>query len=200
MKIVAKGAEANLYMNDGNLVKERIKKEYRVEELDERLRRLRTKRESKLLENAKRVGVPVPRIHKTDVKGKKIIMEFLDGRILKDVVNEGDEKAVKQLSEEIGGLIAKLHEHNIVHNDLTTSNMILKDNRVYFIDFGLGMTSTRVEDKAMDLVVLKKALHAAHTDKFDIMRDSIIESYRKNSENTEILSRIKTIEKRGRYV
>jgi len=200
MKIVAKGAEANLYHDNGNLVKERIKKEYRVEELDERLRRLRTKRESKLLENAKRVGVPVPRIHRTDVKGKKIVMEFLDGRILKDVIDEGDEKAVKQLSMEIGGLIAKLHDHNIVHNDLTTSNMILKDNRVYFIDFGLGMTSTRVEDKAMDLVVLKKALHAAHTDRFEAMWDSIIDSYKKNSENKEILSRIKTIEKRGRYV
>ena len=200
MKIIAKGAEANLYMNDGNLVKERIKKEYRVDELDERLRRLRTKRESKLLENAKRVGVPVPRIHKTDVKEKKIIMEFLEGEILKDVVNEGDKKIVKNLSTEIGALIAKLHDHNIVHNDLTTSNMILKDNKVYFIDFGLGMTSTRVEDKAMDLVVLKKALHAAHTDKFEIMWDSIIDSYKKNSENKEILSRIKTIEKRGRYV
>ena len=200
MKIIAKGAEANLYMNDGNLVKERIKKEYRVDELDERLRRLRTKRESKLLENAKRVGVPVPRIHKTDVKEKKIIMEFLEGEILKDVVNEGDKKIVKNLSTEIGALIAKLHDHNIVHNDLTTSNMILKDNKVYFIDFGLGMTSTRVEDKAMDLVVLKKALHAAHTDKFEIMWDSIIDSYKKNSENKEIPSRIKTIEKRGRYV
>jgi len=200
MKIVAKGAEANLYMNEGNLVKERVKKEYRVEELDERLRRLRTKRESKLLENAKRVGVPVPRIHKTDVKEKKIIMEFLEGKILKDVVNEGGKKIVKNLSTEIGGLIAKLHDHNIVHNDLTTSNMILKENRVYFIDFGLGMTSTRVEDKAMDLVVLKKALHATHTDKFEIMWDSIIDSYKKNSENEEILSRIKTIEKRRRYV
>ncbi|MBU4202289.1 MAG: Kae1-associated serine/threonine protein kinase [Candidatus Altiarchaeales archaeon] len=200
MKIVAKGAEANLYMNDGNLVKERIKKEYRVEELDERLRKLRTKRESKLLENAKRVGVPVPRIHKTDVKEKKIVMEFLEGRILKDVIDGGDEKAVKQLSMEIGALIAKLHDHNIVHNDLTTSNMILKDNKVYFIDFGLGMTSTRVEDKAMDLVVLKKALHATHTNMFELMWNSIIDEYARKSENKEILSRIKTIEKRGRYV
>jgi len=200
MKIIAKGAEANLYRDDGKLVKERIRKEYRVEELDERLRRLRTKRESKLLENAKRAGVPVPRVHRTDVKDRKIVMEFIDGRVMKEVIDEGDGKAVKQLSKEIGGLIAKLHDHNIVHNDLTTSNMMLKDNKIHFIDFGLGMTSTRVEDKAMDLVVLKKALHAAHTDKFEIMWDSIIDSYMKNSENKEILSRIKTIEKRARYV
>jgi len=119
---------------------------------------------------------------------------------MKEVIDEGDGKAVKQLSKEIGGLIAKLHDHTIVHNDLTTSNMMLKDNKIHFIDFGLGMTSTRVEDKAMDLVVLKKALHAAHTDKFEIMWDSIIDSYMKNSENKEILSRIKTIEKRARYV
>jgi len=200
MKIIAKGAEANLYKDDGKLVKERIRKDYRVEELDERLRRLRTKRESKLLENAKRAGVPVPRIHRTDVKGRKIVMEFIEGRVMKEVIDSEDEKTVGKLSKEIGELIAKLHESNLIHNDLTTSNMMLKDNKIYFIDFGLGMTSTRVEDKAMDLVVLKKALHAAHTDKFEIMWDSIIDSYRKNSENREILSRIKTIEKRARYV
>lgn len=196
MKIIAKGAEANLYLDNGRLVKERVKKEYRVEELDERLRRLRTRREGKLLENAMRAGVPVPRIYRTDVNGREIVMEFLDGKILKDVVEEGDGKAVKRLSREIGRLVAKLHSHNIVHNDLTTSNMIVRDNKVYLIDFGLGMTSTRLEDKAMDLVVLKKALHAAHTDRFKVVWDSISDSYG----DREVLSRIETIEKRARYV
>jgi len=200
MEILAKGAEANIYLDDGKLVKERIRKEYRIRELDERLRRLRTGRESKLLENAKRAGVLVPRIHRTDINERKIIMEFIQGRILKDVMDSEDEKAVRKLSKEIGRIIAKLHEFNLVHNDLTTSNMILKDNKVYFIDFGLGMTSTRVEDKAMDLVVLKKALHASHTGKFEVIWGSIIDSYGRNSGNKEILSRIATIEKRARYV
>jgi len=200
MEILAKGAEANIYLQEGKLVKERIRKEYRIPELGERLRKLRTRRESKLLENAMRAGIPVPRVYKMDPKERKIVMEFIQGRILKDVLDSEDERTVRKLSEEIGRTIAKLHGSKIVHNDLTTSNMILKDDRVYFIDFGLGMTSTRVEDKAMDLVVLKKALHAAHTDKFGVMWNSIIDSYGRNSGSEEILSRIKTIEKRRRYV
>ncbi len=200
MELIARGAEANLYRDGGKIVKERVRKEYRIPELDERLRRSRTRRESKLLDKAKRAGVPVPRIHHTDIARRRIIMEFIEGRILKEVINTGDKENVKRISREIGGAIARLHESNLIHNDLTTSNMILRDDKICFIDFGLGMTSRRVEDKAMDMVVLKKALHATHTDRFDFIWNSIIEGYGEGSEKREILSRIRTIEKRVRYV
>jgi len=48
-KVIGRGAEAVLYMEDGNLVKERIEKGYRIKELDDRLRRRRTRLESKIL-------------------------------------------------------------------------------------------------------------------------------------------------------
>lgn len=38
----------------------------------------------------------------------------------------------------MGFLIFRLHQQGIIHGDLTTSNMILKDNKLYLIDFGLS--------------------------------------------------------------
>ncbi|MEA3255124.1 MAG: KEOPS complex kinase/ATPase Bud32 [Candidatus Altiarchaeota archaeon] len=198
MKLIAKGAEANLYRVDEGLVKHRIKKNYRIKELDERLRRLRTKREAKLLENAKRVGVKVPRIFKTDLKDNKIFMEYIDGELVKDVFETASEEKIGWTARKIGETISRLHSSNIVHNDLTTSNMLLRGDEVFFIDFGLGTTSTRVEDKAMDLVVLKKSLMAAHTSKFDLVWGIILDSY-KTKQLKDILGRMKNIEKRVRY-
>lgn len=200
MELIAKGAEANLYKVNGTLVKHRIKKKYRIRELDERLRRLRTKRESKLLENARRIGAKTPRIFKTDLKNNKIFMEFIEGKVVKDIFETVPEEEVALVAKKIGEMISILHNSNIVHNDLTTSNMLLQDNKIFFIDFGLGATSTRVEDKAMDLVVLKKSLKAAHTKRFDLIWSSILDSYKaKQLKKKEILSRMVTIEKRVRY-
>lgn len=199
MKLIAKGAEANLYRVDGELVKHRIKKNYRIKELDERLRKLRTRREVKLLENAKRVGVSVPRVFKTDVKDNKIFMEFIDGKLVKEIFETASNREVTLTARKIGEIISRLHNSNIIHNDLTTSNMLLRNNEIFFIDFGLGITSTRVEDKAMDLVVLKKSLMAAHTKRFDLIWKNILNSYKHTKQLKEILNRMKIIEKRVRY-
>ncbi len=69
---------------------------------------------------------------------------------------------VNNLCEKIGENIAKLHNCNIIHGDLTSSNMILQNNDIYFIDFGLGMISDLVEDKGVDLLVFKKAISGIH--------------------------------------
>lgn len=199
MKLIAKGAEANLYMVDGKLIKHRIKKKYRIKELDQRLRRLRTKREAKLLENAKRVGVGVPRVFKTDLKNNKIFMEFIDGRLVKEIFEMASEREVTLIARKIGEMISRLHNSDIIHNDLTTSNILSRDDEILFIDFGLGTTSTRVEDKAMDLVVLKKSLMAAHTKKFDLIWKNILGSYKNTKQLKEILNRMEIIEKRVRY-
>ncbi len=49
MKLIGKGAEADIYLRSGRVVKERISKAYRVRELDEVLRKTRTKREARLI-------------------------------------------------------------------------------------------------------------------------------------------------------
>lgn len=199
MKVIAKGAEANLYLENSKLVKHRIKKGYRITELDEHLRKSRTKREAKLLENAKGV-IPVPSIYEIDLRENKIVMEFINGITVKDIIDLKSDTEIEGIGKKIGEYISRLHNMNLIHNDLTTSNMIMEGKEIYFIDFGLGTTSTRIEDRAMDLVVLKKSLMAAHTGKFGIIWKGIIEGYGKNSKNfDEISKRAGVIEKRVRY-
>jgi TP53 regulating kinase-like protein len=65
--------------------------------------------------------------------------------------------------QEIGGIIAKLHDINLIHGDLTTSNILMRpDGRLVAIDFGLSHVSTMIEDKAVDLYVLERAFLSTH--------------------------------------
>jgi len=198
--LIAKGAEANLYLDGNRIIKERIEKKYRAKELDIKLRRGRTKREAKLLENAKRSGVDVPRVLRSDDERSIIEMEFIDGRILKDMIPEMGNSEIERIAFMIGKSIARLHNSNIIHNDLTTSNMILSDDRVFFIDFGLGLMSTRIEERGMDLVVLKKSLRATHPDKFNLIWKNLIEGYKSANRFDEIMNRVRVIERRVRYM
>jgi len=95
---------------------------------------------------------------------------------------------------EIGRSVRKLHDANIIHGDLTTSNMILKD-KVYFIDFGLGFFSTRIEDKAVDLFLFKKALESKHHEVWEECFKEVLKAYG----DQKVMERLKEIEKRGRY-
>lgn len=195
----AKGAEANLYLVDGLVVKERISKKYRIKELDERIRRMRTQRESKLLNNALRAGVMVPKVKKIDSRTCSIFMEYIQGTPMKDYLASVDKREADRIASLIGESISRMHDANIVHNDLTTSNMLVKDGKVYFIDFGLGTTSTRIEDKAMDLVVLKKSLGVSHQEKASQLWNKIVEAYKHTKFAKNILDRVSVIEKRVRY-
>lgn len=196
MKHIAKGAEANLYKDDGKLVKTRVRKEYRIPELDKRLRKSRTRKEAKNLERLGRAGVNVPKVYNVDEKKTTIVMEYIDGKLLKDVIDREDDKVISEIGQQIGSILAKIHANDIVHNDLTTSNMILQDNEICIIDLGLGFHSTRIEDKAMDLVVLKKSLLATHPSKSKRIWESTIKGY---AGKKEILNRVEKIEKRVRY-
>ena len=201
MKIIKRGAEAILYLDDSNLVKERVKKNYRLVEIDEKLRKLRTRKEAKLLNEAKRVGVETPKIFSIDEKGFKIFMEFIDGKRLKERLNETDDKNRKKVAEELGKSVGLLHKNGIVHGDLTTSNMILKDDKIFFIDFGLGDFSDRIENQAVDLSVLKEAFKSTHFKHLGLLWESFIKGYKQtNDKFNKVLDTLNDIEKRGRYV
>ena len=198
MKEIARGAEAILYQDKENLIKHRIKKGYRIEQIDIPLREKRTKKESRLISEARRIGIPVPRILETTKE--KITMEFIQGTRLKELFNSSDKETRKKLAIEIGKSIGKLHKHEIVHGDLTTSNMIFKD-KVYFIDFGLGDFSKRTEDHATDLAVLHEAVKSTHFRHLDEIWNNIVEGYKQTNDNWE--QALKTVEKirlRGRYI
>jgi len=108
----------------------------------------------------------------------------------------------KNICRSIGEIIGKLHKLHIIHGDLTTSNMIIKENQIIFIDFGLGYVSQKIEDKAVDLHLLKQAFEARHYKNWKILINEIFNSYKKiigEIEAKKIFDRIEMIEKRGRY-
>jgi TP53 regulating kinase-like protein len=201
MEIIKRGAEAILYLQDENLVKERIKKSYRLPQIDIELRKNRTKKEAKLISEARRCGISTPRIISVDEKNNKILMDFIDGKRLKEFLNETNDENRRKVAEDIGKSVGLLHKHGIIHGDLTTSNMILKNNKIYFIDFGLGEFSKRIETLAIDLSVLKEAFKSTHFKHLNLLWDSFIKGYKQTNDNfNKVLETLDNIEKRGRYV
>jgi|YelNatPaOPRAMG01_1025707.scaffolds.fasta_scaffold14912_2 Kae1-associated kinase Bud32 len=204
MQILRQGAEAILYLDDFDgqkvLVKERIKKDYRIEQIDNKLRKERTKEEVKLMTEARKIGVLTPKIFHVDYEKFKIIMEFLEGKRLKEFFYEAEEEEIEKISFEIGKLIGKLHSSGIIHGDLTTSNMILKDNQIYFIDFGLGFFSKRIEDQGVDLNLLFEALRATHFKILNVCWENIVKGYKQEYKYAEqVLKKVEEIETRARY-
>lgn len=203
MQILKRGAEAILYKNEqGELVKERIKKSYRLEQIDKKLRTERTRAEARLINEASRAGVAVPKIFDVNVEEMKIVMEFICGERLKEVFNSKIAQEEKgKLAEEIGKSVGKLHSHNLVHGDLTTSNLILFNKKILFIDFGLGFQSKREEDFATDLSVLKEALKSTHFKDLNALWEKILAGYKVSFEGWKnVFKALNNIELRGRYV
>ena len=193
-KLITQGAEAQILLENNIIKKRRTKKSYRFPILDEKIRKSRTKKESKLLEKASAL-IPIPKIKISSLY--EIDMEFIEGKKLSEYLDSIPNNI--EICKIIGKQIAKLHDNNIIHGDLTTSNMILKDNLVYFIDFGLGFISSKIEDKAVDLHLIKEALEARH---FSISHDcfnAILEGYKSSLNYSQVLARLKKVEQRGRY-
>ena len=141
--LIAKGAESNIvrsnYLGEPAVLKDRIAKGYRISEIDDKIRKSRCKLEAKLLSDAKRTGVVTPVLYDVDLENKSILMEEIDGVMLKDIIDE-------DLAFRIGVEISKLHSADIIHGDITSSNIMLRDNQLVFIDFGLGRHSSLDEE------------------------------------------------------
>jgi len=198
-EIIQRGAEAVLYIGEGGaLFKERLRKGYRIPEIDEEIRKQRTKKEVGLLCRARRAGVPAPNAELTD---KYIIrMDYIKGKKVKDVLNGMCRKEQDEVAEKIAGIAAAMHSANIIHGDLTTSNMILKDGEIHMIDFGLGKVSEKVEDQATDLFLLHEALLSTHFGIAERLWKKIINTYaQKYSNAREVMARLERIELRRRY-
>ncbi|MFH0971186.1 MAG: KEOPS complex kinase/ATPase Bud32, partial [Candidatus Micrarchaeota archaeon] len=161
MKIIAKGAEAEIVEKDWNgrkaILKMRVKKRYRIEELDKRLRISRTKRESKVLFAAKMAGIRCPILYDADMEKTEILLEKIEGERIRELLQKNVKKAEKYLPL-IGVELARLHNANIIHGDFSTANvMVGKKGEITIIDFGLSDFSASIEDKAMDLLIFKKS-------------------------------------------
>lgn len=200
MRLIQQGAEAKIFLDEKNnkIIKDRISKSYRIPEIDKKIIKQRTKAETKLLEKASKIiSSSSPEKSKEE---NKIIMNYIKGEKLSDSLNTFSFDKQKNILNKIGESISKLHQSDVIHGDLTTSNMILKDNQIFLIDFGLGYISKKVEDKAVDIHLLKQALEAKHFKHWKELFEEFKKSYSKNNpESKKIFERMIAVERRGRY-
>jgi len=202
--IIYRGAEAEItlsdYMNYKVIQKKRIHKKYRIKKIDEYLISSRTKGESKLISEARKQGVSVPIIYDVDLKNGIITMEYIQGIRVKDIFNNMTRNERINICKKIGKSIAKLHNNNIIHGDITTSNIIIANDQVHFIDFGLGEKNNEIETKGVDLHVLMEAIESTHSKYSDYFK-YVLEGYKKelNEDASLVIKKIDEIVKRGRY-
>ncbi|MEM0372301.1 MAG: KEOPS complex kinase/ATPase Bud32 [archaeon] len=196
MEMIYKGAEAELwrttYLGIDAVEKRRVPKTYRIKEIDERIRRARVKKEALMLIEARR-AVKTPYILDVNDKKMSITMEHISGEKVRDAFYKG--KKIRETSEKIGEAVRSLHDAGLIHGDLTTSNIIDAGGELYFIDFGLAYNSHSLEDKAVDVLVLKKMLKSTHWRYFD----EIWGAFKKAYADGEVLKKTEEIEKRARY-
>jgi len=206
--LIKKGAEASLFLEEWQgqkvVMKRRLPKKYRLPEIDRRIRSYRTIHESQLLHHAKQAGVPTPTIFLIDLANSNIIMEFVEGKQLKQILEQLPPDERRDLNRRIGRLIGQLHHDGIIHGDLTTSNMILTPSgKVVFVDFGLGEKTVELELKGVDLHLMKRAYQSTH---FRFAKDcfrAVLEGYALvvgSDEAKRVLDKIREIEQRGRYI
>lgn len=208
MILIKKGAEASIYFGEwfGRKVvfKKRYPKKYRIPELDREIQIQRTKHESQIIHRAKVAGVPTPIIYMVDVKEATIIMEFIEGKQIKQILNDLSSEERFNLCYRIGELIGKLHKSGIIHGDLTTSNMILTPyGNIVLIDFGLGELSVELEARGVDIHLMKRALASTHYKYAGECFNAIIRGYGETmgeKATRDVLNKVMEIERRGRYI
>ena len=127
-----------------------------------------------------------------------IDMEFIEGKKLSEHLDSFQDKVRLKVCNLIGSQVAILHDNDIIHGDLTTSNMILNEE-LYFIDFGLGFEDPKAENKAVDLHVLKQALESKHYKHFESSFKEVLRGYAKSKNFEKTIKRFHKVESRGRY-
>ncbi len=218
-KILAQGAEAIIEQQDNFILKKRIPKSYRLSEIDSKIRTRRTRAEAKILEKARKI-IPAPKVQEIFEQEAKIKMDFIKGKKLSQELNNIELNKQKQILKQIGESVSKLHQANIIHGDLTTSNMIWVEDKVirhdpnskeglikgnfgslYFIDFGLGFQNGKYENKAVDIHLLKQALEAKHFQNWQELFKEFEKGYLsiEPTEAKKVLERLKIVERRGKY-
>lgn len=188
--------------------------------------------EVRCLHKCRKIGVDTPHVYFVDLEKSCIFLELVIGRTVKEwlswkinCVNTGSSNKEDANSEfdylfsTIGKTIALLHNADIIHGDLTTSNMILRStstppisiansaanplqnfqpsfeslsprsSNFTMIDFGLSYTSIDPEDKAVDLYVLERAVKSTHPLVEEEFFDTILNSYEKHCNQGKIVIR-----------
>lgn len=132
------------------------------------------------------------------------MMEHItDGVTVKDFIKDPTHhNRLETLVSTIGSTIGLLHSQNIIHGDLTTSNMLIRGgdiSKITVIDFGLSFIDHSPEDKGVDLYVLERAMLSTHPNSEHLF-EIILKYYAKtnNKDGKETLKKFDEIRLRGR--
>ncbi|KAK3085672.1 hypothetical protein FSP39_006944 [Pinctada imbricata] len=213
--LIKQGAEAKLYSATFHgrpcIVKERFKKSYRHPSLDQSLTNQRIKSEVRALLRSRMNGVRTPTVYFVDLETSQICMEEIrDSVTVRDYIMsvqksqslEDSIVQLKPLGRKIGETLAVLHQNNIVHGDLTTSNMLLQSDpmnlNLVMIDFGLSHFENLAEDKGVDLYVLERAILSTHPNSDEFFSE-ILDSYtQSNPGSADVIAKLDEVRMRGR--
>lgn len=200
-RMLYSGAESQIWlgqwMERRAVLKLRAPKGYRNAQLDETLRKSRTAGEALSLYECKRGGVRAPYVYHVNPNGGSIVMSYVKGRTLTDLLRSGDFKHARQA----GVLIGRLHAQGISHGDLTPSNLLVSDGEVVLLDFGLSERTGDVEKLAEDLNVMVGALQSLVGEKWTKVWEDFESGYLESGSPScaAALERLKQVRGRGRY-
>ncbi|MFQ5951299.1 MAG: Kae1-associated kinase Bud32 [Candidatus Geothermarchaeales archaeon] len=202
--LLCRGAEAEIYkirfLGEDSVLKIRRQKRYRNPELDRKTRTSRTLREASALKKAKELGVPAPFVRYVDAQSALIVMQFVRGSLCRDAL-VGGSLEWSWAARELGREVARLHNGQLVHGDLTTSNVIVDEDRLVLFDFGLSEIDPGVEGKAVDIELLYRVLHSTHPQIEKGFMGEFLREYESASESGgTVVKRFNAIRRMGRYV
>lgn len=193
------GAESKLYFgtHSGNrcVIKYRFSKKYRHPILDKKLTKERTKRERRMIEKIRSksnmLASYMPKVVWSD-ECTILMTEITNCETVYNYIerNRSNQNEILKIASLVGQCIAELHNLQIIHGDLTTTNLLLlpkfkdatesevdsktattikrvksddqESSVVVPIDFGLSTGSVHPEERAVDLYVLERALLSTH--------------------------------------
>jgi TP53 regulating kinase-like protein len=204
--LLYKGAEADVvkakWCRRDAVYKVRKRLPYRLPVLDEEIRRQRTFHEAEMIRSAKMAGVSTPYLYFVDPRNATLVMEYIDGTRMKDLMESLSLDEISRLFEQLGEDVARLHLAGIMHGDLTTANVVKRGNELVFLDFGLSIHSSRIEDHAVDLRLIKETIVGAHSEVAQSALSSLLEGYAHHvgdERAKHVFSQLRNIERRGRY-
>lgn len=219
-ELFKQGAEAKLYKSTlfgkDVIIKERFKKSYRQPELDEKLTHKRTLQEARAMLRCRKAGIKTPLLYFVNYLNHHIYMEnIVNSRTLREeiddlLVQKSSDTALEQLRDiamSIGQIISKMHSVDIIHGDLTTSNILVSKentnskNTYTLIDFGLSSVSQFSEDMGVDLYVLERAFLSTHPNTewlFEVLLNAYSESTIDKKKNEDVIAKLEEIRLRGR--
>ncbi len=193
------GAEAVLsglsYNGRNALNKTRVPKSYRNADLDLRLRRSRMAQEFQVLHRLESSGISVPIIYGYKSDEFSIVMEKIEGTLLREMLHE---EFPEQMLQDLISVVYIMHKSNLSHGDLTTSNIIVGSNGTYtLIDPSMGSVDASDEDKAADLFLLEESFRNN-----GIERPERIEEiyYKLDRGNIKVIEKLELLKSRRRYV